>query len=372
MRDTLEEIQKHRPNILNQVEAQLQQTSLATIKLETRLERLRIESEMFREDAKQQHRDVQRYGRNGMQQIKNRVFSSETTSLNEDIPTEYFQNAMKKLEERFATCTSEIQVFSQHLGLMLEDFRKDSQNQGTANYGQRTRLGIQQLVEILQEQNKAFVRIAAHVAETHEHCEKLRTRFLELFGQSSGNPFHAADREEEARERRLINKSRRLDANGQPTDASSAGQAQAASGSTALTVPGAPGAPAAPAPAAFGSLGSTTASTGGFGGFGGFGAAPAPAVAPAPAGTGGFGTFGAVPAPAPAAAPATGGFGGFGTPASTTTAPTLQRTGGSTGAAGGFGGFGGFGTTGAASTSLIPGLDLQDNSTKSKSKSKKK
>ena len=106
----------------------------------------------------------------------------------------------------------------------------------------------------------------------------MRTQYLEHYGRGGSNPFLAADRDEAAKQRRMMSKIHlEVEQSGHPT--------------------------AAPAPAPV---------AGGFGGFG----APAPAPA-----AGGFGGFGA-PAPAPAA----GGFAGFGAPAP---------------AAGGFGGLDG-------------------------------
>lgn len=39
-------------------------------------------------------------------------------------------------------------------------------------YGQRGRVGTEQLVDLLQRQHAVFLQVAARVAETHEYCDR--------------------------------------------------------------------------------------------------------------------------------------------------------------------------------------------------------
>ncbi len=43
---------------------------------------------------------------------------------------------------------------------------------GGGAYGQRGRVGTEQLVELLQRQHGVFLQVAARVAETHEYCDR--------------------------------------------------------------------------------------------------------------------------------------------------------------------------------------------------------
>jgi hypothetical protein len=47
-----------------------------------------------------------------------------------------------------------------------------SQQSLVGAYGQRGRVGTEQLVELLQRQHSVFLQVAARVAETHEYCDR--------------------------------------------------------------------------------------------------------------------------------------------------------------------------------------------------------
>jgi hypothetical protein len=341
MTDGLAEIALARPTVLKEISQRLEQTRLAALKIENKLEQFRHEAERLRDDAKQQHRDIQRHGRNGIQPSNKQTLMGNF--MNEDLPIEFFRVSLQRLEQRLLTCTEEADRFTQQLHFLSGDVATSLTR--TDQYGQRTRIGMQDIVKLLQSQNESFVRLAASVAETHGEMENLRSAFLKLHCKGGMNPFHAADRDDAARQRKLISKL---------NYENDEGIAQAPVGSTSAA-PAAPAgfggfAAAAPTPSAGGFTGfgaPAPAQASGFSGFGapapapssgfsGFGApAPAPssgfsgfgASAPAPSSTGGFGF--AAPAPAPAA---TGSFAGFGTSVASP-AP----------AAGGFGGFAGLG-----------------------------
>ena len=319
MAEGLTEIATARPNLLTEVGIKLEQTRLASLKMETRLEQLRCDAEIFRDDVKQQHRDAQRFGRNGIQQISRNV-TTVGNYMNEDLPIEFYLVALSRLERRLSVCTDEVRRFSQQLDLVLDDF---SSTNATNRYGQRAKVGTHDVVQLLQSQNHAFIRMAALVADVHDQSEKMRTQYLEHYCRGGSNPFLAADRDEAAKQRRMMSKIHlEVEQSGHPTAAPA--PAPVAGGFGGFGAP-------APAPAA--------------GGFGGFGApAPAPAAggfagfgapAPAPA-AGGFAGFGA-----PAPAPATGGFGGFGAPAPAPAAGGFAGFGAPAPAAGGFGGLDG-------------------------------
>ena len=325
MRDGLDEIARYNPKILEELSLELKRTNIVALQLKCRQEQLLTEIGTFQEEAKNNLRNVRKFGANGLLQIQHRggVAAARSYLMSEELPTEFYREAADKIEHRLRACASDIEHLSAQLTATMtavaECDRSSGFESGNNSYGQQSRVGPQQLVRLIQHQGEAFVRVAACVAEVHKEADEMRAMYRRLYCPQATDPFAAADKIEEAKERILLRKLRddelRHASNVAPTDASQpppTGQP----GAAALT------------------LGGPAAATGGFGTGGGFAAPGAassswslPAATGAGAGagagaggmfgapaTGGFGSAFGASAPAPAAAGAGAGAPAFGSP----------------------------------------------------------
>ncbi|KAF0700453.1 Aste57867_9037 [Aphanomyces stellatus] len=237
-------------------------------------------------------------------QIHIHMTSETGIQRKESMPSEYYWTLLRDFEQRMLTLKS--QMADVHMQLQgLQQSRSDA----TFGKTHATPLLIQQ---ILQAQNDAFMKIAAHVAGAHEQADALRDQYLAMLqrqqakqrpdGAKVRNPFDAADRIQAEEERRVVDRIRL-----------SAAQ---------VTLPAA-GAPAAATGASssfsFGQPATTTVAAAAFGGFG---AAAAPATTSAFGGTSSFGSFGATPAPSAFGAAPAAASPAFGAPAQ----PTLTKS----------------------------------------------
>ncbi|KAJ1408053.1 hypothetical protein B484DRAFT_436349, partial [Ochromonadaceae sp. CCMP2298] len=315
--------------------------------------------------------------------------------LDEDLPCRWFLLVAEQLSARLGRCIDTVRGYERQLATRLHSIQQSALagggGGGRGSYGQLRRVGVQELVELMQEQAKVFLQVAAAVAAEHKQADALRQLYLSLSrasgsssrggggnGSSSGrdsagdpmlDPFAAADRKEAAETRVLDQrvaaeslKYQQKQQQSQPQSGPSFGLPQSGAGGFAS--------PSfslnAPAPAALPSFGAakpatTGGLTGGFGyaasgGFGspaavGFGAAPAGGFGSTTSGgfgstsTGGFGSAAGKSAFA-ALDLATPSVGGFGAPAAGAGAGFGAFGGGA--AAGGFAG--GFGAAGSSST----------------------
>ena len=312
MREGLDEIARFQPKLLDELRAELGRTSLAALKLGNQQDILLGEIRLFHDKAKDNLRDVRKYGASGLQQIQNRGgLNTRTYLMSEELPTIFYLDAASRIENRLVSIIEEVQSISRQLlatiGLMSGE---------EGQYGQQTRIGPQHLIKLIQRQSEAFARVAASVAEVHSQADDMRASYRRIYcyddGQPQGSnrsrldPFAEADRAVAANQRLMSKKFRAEEFN----------RAHAAA-STAL-----PQTAATPAPSPYNfSLPANTAAgpaSGGSFGLGGFGnsfGGVAPSTTP---NLGAASPFGAV-----------SGFGGFGTPASGFGTP-----------AGGFGGSG--------------------------------
>ncbi|ETW06548.1 hypothetical protein H310_02775 [Aphanomyces invadans] len=224
----------------------------------------------------------------------------------DEMPSGYYWHLVRNFEQRMQTLKSQI-----------NDVHMQLQGLQQARHGaaaQQHHPTPQLLQQILQSQNDAFMKIAAHVATTHEQAEILREKYLATLEQSKQqldgkvrNPFDAADRIQAEEERRIVDRIR-LSAAQVTFPAASPGSTATTGGTPAssslfsfstpaatTTTPSAFGAPATTTTSAF----STPATSAAFG-------APSTSAFGAPAVTTGTG--------APSA------FGGFAQP------PTLTKS----------------------------------------------
>ncbi|KAG9399099.1 hypothetical protein AC1031_012055 [Aphanomyces cochlioides] len=233
-------------------------------------------------------------------QIHIHLTSDTGIQRKESMPSEYYWTLLRDFEQRMITLKAQMaDVHIQLQGLQ--------QNRNERDAAMTSPLLIQQ---ILQAQNDAFMKIAAHVAQAHEQADALRDQYLAMLqrkqnGGKVRNPFDAADRIQAEEERRVVDRIR----------LSAAHVSLPTAGATTTTA----------APATTSAFGSTTTPS-----FGGFGASTTAPSTTAPT-TSGFGSFGSTATTAPATtsafgtAPATSAFGSTsaaGVPAQ----PTLTKS----------------------------------------------
>eukprot|EP01032_Pedospumella_encystans_P023238 gene23238-26306_t len=394
MKMKLEEISRSRGVIFDEVHNELRRIHLAVLNVENEQRRLQSEIRPFLADLKRTSETGRLQAAIGLQQIRNQSMGSSlalTNSseplrnlLDEDLPCKWYGLVAEQLSSRLSKCIETVHNYERQLATRLHALQGGVLGTaGRGTYGQLRRVGVQELVALMQEQAKVFLQIAAAVAQVHKEADSMRQLYLSIkndnaksprgFASSSStssrivNPFDEADRKEAAeqrvREQRVHTEAARYHQQklsqypaGQQSQQTPQAGGFGATGASAGGF-GSLGGFGSPAPAAGGFGATTTPSlgaAGGFGipaaggasGFGGFGGAAAtPVAGAATPSAGGFGGFGATPAATPAA---TGGFGGFGTPASSlggkSSFAALDLA--TPSAAGGFGGFGSVPTPG--------------------------
>jgi hypothetical protein len=342
MREGLDEIARCQPKLLNELKAELGRTNLAALKLGNQQDLLLAEIRSFHDKAKDNLRDVRKYGASGLQQIQNRGgLGARSYMMSEELPTDFYLDAADKIETRLCSLIEEVQHISRQLTSSLSALSGEE-----GQYGQQTRIGPQQLVRLIQRQSEAFARVAACVAEIHKQADDMRMSYLRIYCKDEGqrypgsyyesDPFAAADRAEAANERLMSKKLKAEEFNRANRASAAAPALQLGNAPAAATT--APGAAASPFSFAFpSSAPAASAASNPFGG--GFSAAPAATPT--------FGGFGA--------APASGSGFGLGLSAA---APAASTFGSSFGlpATGGFGGGTGFKALDLATPATTPGL----------------
>ena len=276
------------------MQAELSKLRVAILKLSLRKEQMLEEVKQFQDESRQQSDDARRFGHQevgnlrvgtGYQLQRHRQNHQQRE---ERLPNEFFRDSLGNLETRLGRVAQEIDEFHELLNISFS-----AVSAGSGAYGQRVKIGAQQLVQVIQRQNEAFLRIATTVAQLHRDVEEMRREYLSLdHVRGLPNPFDQADALER---KRATEKERKLRESVMREEDKSlvagVGAAAAAAGATST---------AAAPPGVFSGLS-----------FGS--AAPAPGAQPAPSM---FGSFNPAPTAAAPAAPGAGMFGaapsGFG------------------------------------------------------------
>lgn len=213
MREGLDEIARFQPKMLDELRAELGRTSLAALKLGNQQDVLLGEIRFFHDKAKDNLRDVRKYGVRGLQQIQNRGgLGTRTYMMSEELPTDFYLDASSRIEDRLVSIIEEVQSISRQL---LATIGLISGEEG--QYGQQTRIGPQHLVKLIQGQSEAFARVAACVAEVHSQADEMRASYLRNYcsydsqincssSHTRLDPFAAADRAVAANQRLMSRK----------------------------------------------------------------------------------------------------------------------------------------------------------------------
>jgi len=351
---------------LEALNVSLKKAAVTATRLDNRQKRLQYIANSLREEARRDFSDGRKYGQWALMQIRRyklhqrelnqqqqaqlpggvgQTAGQELTNAHAQYtlphhktseatrpPLDFYSAVIYRLEDRLERYAEEIEAIQHQLHGMHSEYAVSSSYHdevgAVAQHGQRVRIGTQQLVEQLQRQHSAFLSVAARMAETHEHCNRMREMFLKHLrkvDKRGGDPFAEEDRREASERRQQQRRAM------QGVD----GGTVPPTGVIPSQIPGQTNATPGGFGGSLGGFGSTNNSLGGFGtSTGGFGSA-----------TGGTGGFGA----------SSSGTGGFGAASSTGIGGFGSgATGGfgtSTGTSGGFGSgaTGGFGTSTGAS-----------------------
>lgn len=248
-------IAKSKGAAFDEMKDHLRTLHLSVLKVENQQLELQRNIRPFLEEIKHLSRDVRISGTNGIQQLKQKSSalaaygrSAGGIVIDENLPNSFFVAAAERLEARLSVCAEGVRYFAHQLQAKISalDRTNPASVAGQNMYGQVMRIGASQLLEVLRDQNEAFMRVAGSVAEVHRATEELRTIFLQLMNSpnssmnynnnrsnySSGyyggnqvamsnrgamnsaaaaaglNPFELADRKEAADKRVLLQKLR--------------------------------------------------------------------------------------------------------------------------------------------------------------------
>ena len=401
MREGLDEISRFNPKVLEELRDELNRTNLAALKLKFHQEKLLSETEIFHNEAKHNLRDVRKYGVSGITQLQNKGRINYGI-VSDDLPTDFYIEVANKIELRLRSCINDIEQISKQLTTTIDAVDNNMLNTNNIGglYGQQIKIGPQHLVRLIQQQNEAFVRIASQVAQVHEHSEELRQLYMKhvtkhskvgggvlTMGNIGGednqkesfhrnihnsthphprshhvvNPFVAADKIEEAKERILRRRLRDEEiryctttttTNNQLTSTNNPSTASMSSGLGLSNTGGFGGFGTNTGGALGGGFGTSTPSTlGGFGTTmgGGFGTST-------PGTLGSFGSFGTTNSTAPSTTNAFSSIANNGFSLPSSTIPASNTGFNSLGSGTNIGG--GFGSTLTSSGSVVKGLDL--------------
>ena len=185
----------------------LRKIKVSVLKLSSQQERLLKEVKLFKDEAKQHSDDARRFGLSecNINQHNKVVFGDSTGQHRTGgaLPNDFFIRALKQLESRLNTCVREIDHFDQQLSLSIRA-AENARGGGltTGSYGQKVHIGSSQLVQVIQHQNEAFMRIAALIAETHREADEMRVAFTRLHHPHHPSIFEEEDKKEEAEKKK--------------------------------------------------------------------------------------------------------------------------------------------------------------------------
>lgn len=151
---------------------------------------------MMQDKTKKLQSDCQTFGTNPMKQIQDHSLSLSET-LSQTLPINPFQDALNQLESKIQFCSLKINEFSIQLNIL------SSNNHTSMNkYGQKLRIGPQQILALLQQQHQLLLSIASSIANVHQEIEILKAEYMKKF-QLTKDPFLEADNQEKYEKQKL-------------------------------------------------------------------------------------------------------------------------------------------------------------------------
>lgn len=190
-RTMLLELSNHRGHLFSALEAELKKIILAVIKLEAEQSRLQSELKPFVEESKELSHTVRSSAILGLQQIhsRNQIGISAPRELDENLPGKFYIQVLERIERRLNASVADVRYFEQQLRSKVTALQQQA-NKGISNrgaYNQLVRIGPRQILELIQQQNAAFLKIAANVAGVHGEVDSLRVLFLQTYSKENQN-----------------------------------------------------------------------------------------------------------------------------------------------------------------------------------------
>ena len=165
MKMKLEEISRSRGVIFDEVHNELRRIHLAVLNVENEQRRLQSEIRPFLADLKRTSETGRLQAAIGLQQIRNQSMGSSlalTNSseplrnlLDEDLPCKWYGLVAEQLSSRLSKCIETVHNYERQLATRLHALQGGVLGAaGRGTYGQLRRVGVQELVALMQEQAK--------------------------------------------------------------------------------------------------------------------------------------------------------------------------------------------------------------------------
>lgn len=166
MKVKLEEISRSRGNIFEEVHSELRKIHLAVLKVENEQRRLQSEIKPFLAELKITSETGRLQAAVGLQQIRNQSIGAVLTITNsngdtlrnvidEDLPCKWFVLVAEQLASRLNGCIQTVHNYERQLATRLGSLEQNGlMGLGRGSYGQLRRVGLPELVALMQEQAK--------------------------------------------------------------------------------------------------------------------------------------------------------------------------------------------------------------------------
>lgn len=163
MKVKLEEISRSRGYIFEEVYNELRRIHLAVLKVENEQRRLQSEIRPFLAELKVTSETGRLQAAVGLQQIRNQSTgavlaiangndSSLRNVIDEDLPCKWFVLVAEQLANRLNSCVQTVHNYERQLSTRLGSLEQSGMGRGS--YGQLRRVGLPELVALMQEQAK--------------------------------------------------------------------------------------------------------------------------------------------------------------------------------------------------------------------------
>lgn len=166
MKMKIEEIARSRGSILDDVHGELRRIHLAVLKVENEQRNLQGEIRPFLAELRRTSETGRLQAAIGLQQIRNQgmgtllaaASGNETlrNMLDEDLPCKWYVQVAEQLSTRLNRCVETVQSYERQLSSRLQALEQGAGGSvlSRGSYGQLRRVGMPELVTLMQEQAK--------------------------------------------------------------------------------------------------------------------------------------------------------------------------------------------------------------------------
>jgi hypothetical protein len=163
VKQKLEEISRSRGSIFDDVHSELRRIHLAVLKVENEQRRLQGEIRPFLAELKRTSETGRLQAAIGLQQIRNQGVGTLLSTTNgsdalrgvidENLPSKWFVMVAEQLSSRLNRCVETVHSYERQLATRLQALEKSAAlSLSRGSYGQVKRVGMQDLVVLVQEQ----------------------------------------------------------------------------------------------------------------------------------------------------------------------------------------------------------------------------